>query len=123
MSSITLPAEFTLPRRYISDKSGPVRWIWSHVSRYRLIMVIMVLGAVGNAALAGVVPVLTGNAFNAMLAARPDTSVLLPLALIIAGSQILRGILSSTQLRRGALAQRIERDIRDELYLSCSARA
>jgi ATP-binding cassette, subfamily B, bacterial len=79
----------------------------------------MVVGAVGNAGLAAVVPVLTGNAFNAMLKPVPDTSVLIPLALIICVSQVIRGAL---QLGRnfGAelLAQKLERDIRDELYLS-----
>ena len=78
-----------------------------------------VIGAVGNAALAAVVPVLTGDAFNAMLKPIPDTSVLLPLALIIGVSQVIRGAL---QLGRnfGAelLAQKLERSVRDELYLS-----
>jgi len=119
MSAVSLPAEFTLSRKNTSDKSGPVRWIWSHATRYRWIMIMLVLGALGNAALAAVVPVLTGQAFNAMLAIHPDTGVLLPLALIIGGSQIVRGVL---QLGRnfGAelLAQKMERDIRDELYLS-----
>ena len=79
----------------------------------------MVVGAIGNAALAAVVPVLTGNAFNAMLAPQPDTSVLLPLALIIGGSQIVRGVLQfGRNFGAELLAQRIERDIRDELYLS-----
>ena len=79
----------------------------------------MIVGAVGNAGLAAVVPVLTGDAFNAMLKPVPDTSVLIPLALIIGISQIVRGIL---QLGRnfGAelLAQKLERSVRDELYLS-----
>ena len=79
----------------------------------------MVIGAVGNAGLAAVVPVLTGDAFNAMLKPTPDTSVLIPLALIIGVSQIIRGAL---QLGRnfGAelLAQKLERSVRDELYLS-----
>ncbi len=79
----------------------------------------MVIGAVGNAGLAAVVPVLTGNAFNAMLQKNPDTSVLLPLALTIGISQVIRGVL---QLGRnfGAelLAQHMERQVRDELYLS-----
>ena len=79
----------------------------------------MVLGAVGNAGLAAVVPVLTGDAFNAMLKPVPDTSVLIPLALIIGVSQVIRGVL---QLGRnfGAelLAQKLERSVRDELYLS-----
>lgn len=77
------------------------------------------IGAIGNAVLAVVVPVLTGDAFNAMLAPQPDTSVLLPLALTIGVSQVIRGVL---QLGRnfGAelMAQKMERDIRDELYLS-----
>ena len=79
----------------------------------------LVAGAIGNAALAAYVPVLTGDAFNAMTNSSPDTSVLLPLALTIGISQIIRGVL---QLGRnfGAelLAQFLERDIRDELYLS-----
>jgi len=82
-------------------------------------MIMLVTGAIGNAVLAVVVPVLTGDAFNAMLAPQPDTSVLLPLAITIGVSQVIRGVL---QLGRnfGAelLAQKMERDIRDELYLS-----
>ena len=83
------------------------------------IMLMLITGAIGNAALAAFVPVLTGNAFNAMLESPPKTSVLLPLALTIGISQIIRGVL---QLGRnfGAelMAQKMERDIRDELYLS-----
>ena len=84
----------------------------------------MIVGAIGNAALAAVIPVLTGDAFNAMLQSVPDTSVLIPLALIIAISQVIRGVL---QLGRnfGAelLAQKMERDVRDELYLSLLAKS
>ena len=54
-----------------------------------------------------------------MLKPVPDTSVLIPLALIIGVSQVIRGAL---QLGRnfGAelLAQKLERQVRDELYLS-----
>lgn len=119
MSSLSLPAEFTRSSPFRSNRSGPVRWIWSHAAHYWPIMVMLVVGAIGNAALAAVVPVLTGQAFNAMLTAHPDTRVLLPLALTIGGTQIIRGVL---QLGRnfGAelLAQKLERDIRAELYLS-----
>ena len=106
-------------RRHTYDRSHPVRWIWSHARRHGWIILMMVIGAAGNAGLAAVVPVLTGDAFNAMLKPNPDTSVLIPLALIIGVSQIVRGIL---QLGRnfGAelLAQKLERQVRDELYLS-----
>jgi ATP-binding cassette subfamily B protein len=119
MSSLSLPAEFTLKRKNVYNHTSAVRWIVSHARPYSWIVVMLVAGAIGNAALAAYVPVLTGNAFNAMVKLPPDTSVLIPLAIIIGVSQIIRGIL---QLGRnfGAelLAQYLERDIRDELYLS-----
>ncbi|GAB1471629.1 ABC transporter ATP-binding protein [Chloroflexota bacterium] len=119
MDLLGVPAEFTLHRENKFEYSSPVRWIFSHVKPYWWIVAMIVLGATGNAVLAVVVPILTGNAFNAMLEPTPVTSVLLPLALTIGISQIIRGVL---QLGRnfGAelLAQKIERDIRDELYLS-----
>jgi ATP-binding cassette subfamily B protein len=93
--------------------------VLSYALRYWWLVVIMFIGAVGNAALSAYVPVLTGDAFNAMLKLPPETKVLLPLALLMGGSQVLRGVL---QLGRnfGAefLAQRVERDVRDELYVS-----
>src|SRR4030095_7158403 len=119
MTTITSPVEFSLHRTHVSDRTGPARWIWSHARRHGWIIFMMFAGAIGNAALAAVVPVLTGNAFNAMLKPVPDTSVLLSLALTIGISQVIRGAL---QLGRnfGAelLAQRMERQVRDELYLS-----
>ncbi|HMB22119.1 MAG TPA: ABC transporter transmembrane domain-containing protein, partial [Anaerolineales bacterium] len=115
----TIPAEFSMQRTHMSDQTGPVRWVWSHARRHGWIILMMFIGAAGNAALASVVPMLTGEAFNAMLKPVPDTSVLLPLAITITVSQLIRGVL---QLARsfGAelLAQKIERDVRDELYLS-----
>ncbi len=119
MSSISLPAEFTLHRKNLYNRATTTSWIVSHVRPYWWIVIMIIVGAIGNAALAAYVPVLTGDAFNSMIKSPPDTSVLLPLALIIGISQIIRGVL---QLGRnfGAelMAQRMERDIRDELYLS-----
>jgi ATP-binding cassette subfamily B protein len=119
MSSLSIPAEFTLHRTNKFEHSTPLRWILSHVRPYWLIMVMLVVGAIGNAVLAVVVPVLTGDAFNAMLKPTPDTSVLLPLALTIGISQIIRGVLQfGRNFGAELMAQRMERDIRDELYLS-----
>ena len=119
MTSLSVPAEFTLHRKVKYDHSSTIGWIVSHMAPYWGIMLMLITGAIGNAALAAFVPVLTGNAFNAMLESPPKTSVLLPLALTIGISQIIRGVL---QLGRnfGAelMAQKMERDIRDELYLS-----
>ena len=119
MATISSPAEFSMQRPVVYDRSGPVAWIWSHARRHGWIILMMVAGAIGNAALAAVVPVLTGDAFNAMLKPTPDTSVLIPLAITLGVSQIIRGVL---QLGRnfGAelLAQKMERQVRDEMYLS-----
>src|SRR5262245_18379675 len=120
MTTITTsPSDFSLHRTHTSDLTSPDRWVWSLARRHRWIMLMIVAGAIGNAALAAVVPVLTGKAFNAMLKTIPDMSVLLPLAITIGISQVIRGAL---QLGRnfGAelMAQRMERQVRDELYLS-----
>ena len=115
----TFPAEFSMQRAHDSDRTSPVRWIWSHVRHHWLLIIMMTVGAVGNAGLAAVVPVLTGDAFNAMLQPVPDTSVLLSLALIVAVSQVIRGALQfARNFGAELLAQKLERDIRDELYLS-----
>ncbi len=79
----------------------------------------LVLGAIGNAALAAVVPVLVGSAFNDMLQQHPDVKILIPLALILGSSQIVRGVLQfGRNFGAELMAQKIERDIRDELYVS-----
>jgi ATP-binding cassette subfamily B protein len=119
MTATSQFSEFTLAHHLTADRRTPVRWIVSHTKRYWWLVLIMLVGAIGNAALAAYVPILTGDAFNAMLKTPPEIIVLLPLALIMGGSQVIRGIL---QLGRnfGAelIAQRIERDVRDELYVS-----
>ena len=124
MTVLTAPAEFSMQQQQDYDRTSPVRWVWSHASRHGWIIFMLIAGAVGNAGLAAVVPVLTGNAVNAMLQPQPDTSVLLPLALTIGISQVIRGVL---QLGRnfGAelLAQKMELQVRDELYLSLLAKS
>ena len=118
MTSSSAPAEFTI-KRPVFIRTNAVQWIASHATQHWGIIILLVVGAFGNAALAAAVPLLVGDAFNAMLKTTPDVNVLLPLALIIGGTQILRGVL---QLGRnfGAelLGQRLEREIRDEMYIS-----
>jgi len=112
-------AEFTLTDIPTSDRRSPARWVLSHALRHWPIGLMMLIGAFGNAALAAVVPWLIGDAFNAILASPPQVDVLPRLAWLLIGSQALRGVL---QLGRnfGAelIAQRLERDIRAELYVA-----
>ncbi len=79
----------------------------------------MIIGAYGNAQLNAYVPILTGRAFDLVLGKEAVATGLVTIALLIGGSQIIRSIL---QLGRNfgaeVIAQKVERDIRDELYVS-----
>ncbi|MBI5932694.1 MAG: ABC transporter ATP-binding protein [Chloroflexi bacterium] len=119
MTATPLPAEFTLARPHSANRTSPMRWIVSHALRYWPILIIILIGAYGNGALAGVVPRYVGAAFDDMLAAAPSLSMLLQTALAIGVSQVVRGVLQfGRNFGAEIMAQRIERDIRDELYLS-----
>ncbi|GER78122.1 MAG: ABC transporter [Anaerolineaceae bacterium] len=119
MTTASLPAEFTLVRKYTVNRASPARWIVSHSLRYWPILLLLIVGAYGNGALAGVVPRYVGQAFDDMLASPPNLKALLPLAFAIGISQIVRGVLQfGRNFGAELMAQKIERDIRDELYLS-----
>ncbi len=119
MPVIAPVSEFNIEQQYTTNRSGPVRWIVSHAVHQKLPLVIALIGAFVNAALAAVAPVLIGLAFQAVLASPPQIGQLGRLALLLAVSQLVRGIL---QLGRNYgfefMAQRMERDIRNELYVS-----
>src|SRR3989304_4496520 len=76
-------AEFTLPRAPASDRRSPQRWIASHVARHAWIVAMLLVGAVGNAALAAVVPPAIGQGFNLGLGGNADAAGPTRLALII----------------------------------------
>ena len=119
MTTTNLASEFTISRPRQYNRTSAARWIWSHTTPYWWLLIIIFIGAVGNAGLAAVMPVYIGDAFDAITAKVPQTEKLVPITLLIIGSQVLRAIL---QLGRnfGAdlVAQNLERNIRDELYIS-----
>jgi ATP-binding cassette, subfamily B, bacterial len=110
-------SEFAVQLNYVSDHRSPIRWVTSHALRHKWIVVMMIIGAFGNAAFAAVPPRLVGLAFNAILLPKPDFSILGWVAVWITISQTLRAIL---QLGRNfgneLIGQRLERDARAELY-------
>jgi ATP-binding cassette subfamily B protein len=113
------PVEFTLPQRYRTNRRGPVRWVFSHALHRWPLILIAFFGAFINAAMAAATSVLIGQAFNAVLAQPPDMGRLRQIALTIAGLNLLRGFLQ--YCRNGGfelIAQGIERDVRNELYVS-----
>lgn len=110
-------SEFSVQRSWTSDRRSPLRWLWSHMRRNWIWIVGVFVGALANAALAGVVPILSGQAFDVLEANPDNTQALLGIAFLIALSQIIRGL---TQIGRNfsseVLGQRLERDSRDEVY-------
>lgn len=114
-----IKAEFAVAHGWTTNKRGPIWWIVSHVSRNPWIIVMMVVGAIGNAALASAIPIFTGRAFDAITGPTPNLQVLLWMAIAIVISQLIRAVL---QLGRNfgseLLGQRLERDTRQELYAS-----
>jgi ATP-binding cassette, subfamily B, bacterial len=112
-------AEFTVENPVYSDRRSTLRWILSHVLRQKWFIATMTLGAFGNAALAALMPVFIGIAFDAALASPAETRIIGLAAVGIIVSQTARAFL---QLGRNfsseVIGQRLERDTREELYLS-----
>lgn len=120
MTAVTAsPVEFTLPQRYTTNRNSPARWVLSHALHRWPLILLASFGAFSNAALAAATSILIGQAFNAVLSTPPNMAQLGKIAVLIAGLNLARGILQ--YFRNGGfelIAQGIERDVRNELYVS-----
>lgn len=112
-------SEFTIPFKYKTWRSSPIKWVASHALHHWSIFLIALLGAVGNAALAGIPAIEFGRVFTNLTTGNPSLNLALRSAAMIGISQIIRGF---SQFARNygfeVTAQRIERDIREEFYIS-----
>jgi len=111
--------EFTPDEEHQYNRSGPVRWIISHVIRYPIFPLGVILGALLNNTAYSYIQVFIGQAFDLITTPGWQTQALLTLALLVlaaAAGQGLTGLLRNYAVE--FLAQRIERDARDELYVS-----
>jgi ATP-binding cassette subfamily B protein len=111
--------EFSVADEHTYDRRGPVRWILSHMLRYKRYLFSFSAASTVTAALFAAIPALTGQAFNEVLKPNPDPAQLLLIALTMLGMVVLRGgtdIVNAFSIE--TLAQRLERDAREELYIS-----
>lgn len=111
--------EFSVPFKFKTDRSTPIRWIASHTLNNWFTFVLAMLGAVGNAALAYLPVIEYAKAFTELTSGSPNLSAILNSAVIVGLSQSLRGI--SQFIRNYGFeltAQRVETDVREEFYLS-----
>jgi ATP-binding cassette subfamily B protein len=111
--------EFSVAGEHQYNRAGPVRWIISHLLRYPLLLTSFLCAATLTNVLFSVVPLLTGQAFDAVLQSPPDVGRLLTVALSILGIVLIRGLLDITNSWSvETLGQRMERNAREELFVS-----
>jgi len=111
--------EFRLEGEYRYNRAGPVRWIASHTLRYPLFPLGMVVAAILNNTFYSYIQLFVGRAFDLITTPGWGTAALLGLAAAVMGSAIGQGV--TGLLRNFSIefaAQRVERDARDELYVS-----
>jgi ATP-binding cassette subfamily B protein len=109
--------EFRIEGEYDYNRSSPLRWIVSHLMRYPLLPLITVLASIVNNLCYSYVQIFVGRGFDVITSAGWQIIDLLTVTLGVLGSATIQGV---TGLIRNFsiefLAQRIERDSRDELY-------
>ena len=113
-------SEFTPEGIRRFDRRGPVRWILSHLLRYKLVLLVFFGGTIAANVMTSAIPTLTGQAFNVVLRAGPNREgQLARVSLTILGVVLLQFVIGPAgAFASEVLAQRMERDCRDELYLS-----
>ena len=111
--------EFRLEKEYPYNRAGPTRWIISHLLRYPVFPLAVILMALVNNWANGYRSVIIGRAFDLIITPGWARSQLLTLAVSVMVTAVVQGV---TGLLRSFstefLAQRVERDARDELYVS-----
>lgn len=111
-------AEFSISRKWQSDRRSPGRWLWSHAMRHKIYLLGVIIGAFGNGMGAGLIPIFIGRGFDIIIKTG-DVKALGTTALLLIGSQLVRGVLMLMRnFSSEVVGQKVERDTRDELYLS-----
>lgn len=114
--------EFQVKESYVYNQSSPFRWIVSHISRHSIFMLAYLSGVLITNGVNVFTPILTGQAFDAVLSEEPPTEIgrtLTRIALTLFGIVVVRGLSDlGGQYAMEVIANRLERDSRDELYLN-----
>ena len=112
-------SEFAFESKYPTNRKSAILWVLSHAIHQWPWILMALIGAVGNAALASVVPIYIGRAFNEILTPSPVLSMIARFAIIIGLSQIIRGGLQfGRNFGFEIIAQNMEKYVRQELYIN-----
>ncbi len=111
--------EFRVENEYSYNRNGPVRWILSQVLRYPWLPLLVTVASIVNNFAASYVQVFIGRSFDLISVPGWQTSALLALALAVFGAVSAQSVLGLTRnYANEYIAQLIERNSRDELYIS-----
>ncbi|MGD9713775.1 MAG: ABC transporter ATP-binding protein [Thermomicrobiales bacterium] len=114
-----MKSEFRVEGKSGVSTSSPARWIWTQIWRNKVFVIAGIGGVVLHTVLGSLVPVFVGNAFDAVMESPPDRRELGLIALTVLVIVLLRGgfdLIGSLSFE--VIAKRLERDARDELYIS-----
>jgi ATP-binding cassette subfamily B protein len=111
--------EFRLEDEKQFDRSGPLKWIASHLAQYPWLPIGALIVTVFNNFAASYIQVLIGRGFDVITQDNWANRALLAVAAAVFASALVQGLMG---LARNSsfefMAQRVERDTRDELYVS-----
>jgi ATP-binding cassette subfamily B protein len=111
--------EFQTENEYRYNRNGAARWILSHLIRYPLLPLFLIFSAVVNNYAYSNIQVFVGKAFDVIATAGFQLSDLMFSVIAILGLAFGEGLAGILRNFSGEfLAQRIERDSREELYLN-----
>ncbi|MBK7893456.1 MAG: ABC transporter ATP-binding protein [Anaerolineaceae bacterium] len=111
-------SEFTVADAYTYDHRSTLRWLQSHILRYKGLLFTFLLTTLGMASAQSMTAVTVGWAFDSVIQ-NEGRAGLTAAALYVVAAYVGYGlfdIVNSLAIR--VLAQRVERNARDELYLS-----
>lgn len=113
-------SEFTLSDQYPYDHRSPVRWIISHLLRFRWLVVSFLTAGLTATLLNGAIPGLTGKAFDEVLGTGNDPkAALIRISLTLLAIVLVRGVADMiARFSIEVIAKRLERDSREELFTS-----
>ena len=111
-------SEFTVANAYSYDHRSTLRWLQSHILRYPGLGVTFLLTTLGMAASQSMTAVTVGWAFDSVINEEGRAALTIAALYVVAAyvGYGLFDIVNSMAIR--VLAQRVERNARDELYLS-----
>ncbi|MBA2287620.1 MAG: ABC transporter ATP-binding protein [Ktedonobacteraceae bacterium] len=111
--------EFTVAGEYQYNRSSPIRWIVSHVLRYKLILSGFLVSTILTNMFYASIPLFTGSAFNAVLQGQRGLGQLASIALSILTVVLIGGVVDlAARFSAEVMGKRLARDARSELYVS-----